>query len=574
MRTIGTLLALISGGVATLILGFSISGTTSQSMIWVGWLGGLLLAVRAWQGQPAPASGTTTHRLGWVSAAVLAIAILFIVHTSFWLVWQTRQELRVGSPFNLGDLALHLAHFRYLSGEVPFWPENPIAAGDPFAYPPGIVLWSLMLSVLGLSDFGVLIGGSLLGLSLGVAACWRWGGPFALAVLLFNGGLAGFAFFGEWAWRDYQMEAIWKSIPLSMLTTQRGLLYALPAGLWLLTRWRHCFIRNECKANWLDGWIYATLPLFSPHAFLALSLLLGMWFLAGIERRRLLIFVLAAFPLAVLSAWLASGGFSVGGGIRWAADWFLQENQSWPMALMHNFGLWTLLLPGLAGWLIWNLLRPEKMDTPQSAASYREQLAFLVPGLLLFLLCLLVVFQPWSWDNTKLMLWGWLIAAPVLWEGFLKSQRRWIQLPLLTLLFFSGFISLPGGWHAAKGGYYLASRSELDHARHLRSLLPPDAPVAIAPDYNHVLLLSGQPVVLGFEGHLWSHGIDYLHRMHLLERLYHGGSDWKEAAEALGVEYMFFGPKEEKRFPDSLYTWFTEAELIHMGPAGMLFRIP
>ena len=38
---------------------------------------------------------------------------------------------------------------------------------------------------------------------------------------------------------DYQGDGIaWKSIPLTMFVTQRGLLYAIPAGLLLLLHWQ------------------------------------------------------------------------------------------------------------------------------------------------------------------------------------------------------------------------------------------------------------------------------------------------------------------------------------------------
>ena len=40
-----------------------------------------------------------------------------------------------------------------------------------------------------------------------------------------------FFFFRSFALKDYQADLAWKSIPLAMFVTQRGLLYAVPAGL-------------------------------------------------------------------------------------------------------------------------------------------------------------------------------------------------------------------------------------------------------------------------------------------------------------------------------------------------------
>jgi hypothetical protein len=67
---------------------------------------------------------------------------------------------------------------------------------------------------------------------------------------LFNGGIAGFPVCKDtssfWiikgAAADIAKKPIaWKSIALSMLVTQRGWLYAIPAGLVLLWHWREKF---------------------------------------------------------------------------------------------------------------------------------------------------------------------------------------------------------------------------------------------------------------------------------------------------------------------------------------------
>ena len=71
-------------------------------------------------------------------------------------------------------------------------------------------------------------------------ALYRWGGTFTVAGFLFNGGIAGYAFLQTHQFLDYQgtPHVSWKSIPLTMFVTQRGLLYAIPAGLLLLWQWR------------------------------------------------------------------------------------------------------------------------------------------------------------------------------------------------------------------------------------------------------------------------------------------------------------------------------------------------
>src|SRR4029453_13901103 len=86
---------------------------------------------------------------------------------------------------------------------------------------------------------------------------YRWGGTFAVAGFLFNGGIAGFQFLKTFKFLDYQGTAAdiahkpiaWKSIALSMLVTQRGWLYAIPAGLVLLWQWRERFFSGIPTIN-------------------------------------------------------------------------------------------------------------------------------------------------------------------------------------------------------------------------------------------------------------------------------------------------------------------------------------
>jgi hypothetical protein len=91
-------------------------------------------------------------------------------------------------------------------------------------------------------------------------AFFRWAGAFGIAGFLFNGGIAGFQFFKTFKFLDYQGDKTiaWKSIALSMFVTQRGLLYAIPAGLLLLWHWREKFFRGAPVAGVVDPGMQTT----------------------------------------------------------------------------------------------------------------------------------------------------------------------------------------------------------------------------------------------------------------------------------------------------------------------------
>src|SRR4029077_5034109 len=187
------------------------------------------------------------------------------------------------------------------------WPDSPIYVFSKLRYPAGIDLFNALLSLVHVDLITGLVWVGLVGSLATFYAFYRWGGSFAVAGFLFNGGIAGFQFFKTWKFLDYQGTAAdvahrpiaWKSIALSMFVTQRGWLYAIPAGLVLLWHWRAKFFRQAagvfepssattegggretaapCARGPLPFWValslYASMPLFNLHTFIALTVVL------------------------------------------------------------------------------------------------------------------------------------------------------------------------------------------------------------------------------------------------------------------------------------------------------------
>ena len=173
----------------------------------------------------------------WVIVACFG---MFAVRSFCWLLYIDGEELKIQSPNNLGDLALHVTFIRYFASGVPLWPDNPIYVFSHLRYPAGMDLFNALLSLL---HFDLIRGLVWVGLLASVATCYafyRWAGTFGIAGFLFNGGIVGFQILRTFQFLDYQTDKTiaWKSIPLTMFITQRGLLYAIPTGLLLLWHWR------------------------------------------------------------------------------------------------------------------------------------------------------------------------------------------------------------------------------------------------------------------------------------------------------------------------------------------------
>src|SRR2546421_6655024 len=188
------------------------------------------------------------YRRVWFWAVAICFA-MFAIRSFCWLFYIDGSDYKIQSPNNLGDLSLHLTLIKNFANGVAFWPDSPIYVFSKLRYPAGIDFFNALLSLV---HVDLIIGLVWVGLLSSLAifyGFYRWGGTFAIAGFLFNGGIAGFQFFKTFQFLDYQGTAAdiahrqiaWKSIVLSMLVTQRGWLYAIPAGLVLLWHWREKF---------------------------------------------------------------------------------------------------------------------------------------------------------------------------------------------------------------------------------------------------------------------------------------------------------------------------------------------
>jgi hypothetical protein len=515
--------------VSTVLLAFLSSGLNTH--VAAGALiGATLIALAAWV-TTRPHTLPKAHFWDWLILIVFALASL---RAFLWLVYTRGDEICVLSPNNLGDLSLHLNLIRYLASGTAFWPESSILSNAPLTYPIGLDLFNSVLEVLGIDTFVGLIWTALAGAALTAYALWLWGGAFGVAAFLFNGGLTGFAVLRTLEIEDFQSEMVWKNLFLSMFVTQRGLLMALPSGLILLYAWREHYFRGSPHVIpvWLQLLIYASLPLFNIHVFLFLSLLLLAIFaaklatarswnpLATAAPRELLALVAVALVPATLCISLVTGFFSVTGAIRWAPGWLAGGNL-W--VWIWNFGLALPLSVMLAFMLF--------------LSKDNEARCFVWTAVGVFVVCCFVSFAPWEWDNMKLMLWSWLVIAPYLWTKIIVQRNVAARFAVCVALFFSGAVSLIGGLDA-RHGYTLARRSELDAWKHVLASIPREARFACVPDYNHPLLLLGRKVSCGYEGHLWSHGLNYHDSLDLLRKALSGGADWQQIAPALNVQWL------------------------------------
>ncbi|MFN0120291.1 MAG: hypothetical protein ACKV2V_07295, partial [Blastocatellia bacterium] len=85
-------------------------------------------------------------------------------------------------------------------------------------------------------------------------------------------------------------------------------------------------------------------------------------------------------------------------------------------------------------------------------------------------------------------------------------------------------------------------------AERIKQRIPPRALLLGAPIHNSVLALAGRQTLMGYPGHLWSHGINFSARERDLKTMYQGGAAAERLIKQYGIEYVIVGPVEFSEF--------------------------
>jgi hypothetical protein len=516
-----------------------------------------------------------TYRTMWLWLIGFVFA-LFAMRSFCWLIYYDGDDIRIQSPNNLGDLGLHITYIKTFANGVALWPDSPLYVASKLRYPAGIDLFNAIFSNLGFDLRHQLVATGLAASIAAFYAFYRWSGAFGIAGFLFNGGLIGYQIFRTGKFIDYQgvPSISWKSIALSMFVTQRGLLYAIPAGLVLLWQWRTKYgdeQRKECVPFWLEYILYATMPLFHVHTFLALNVVLVLLFLGKPQSRRQLLRIAAgAFIPATFFVWLITDHFHAGSVFEWHLGWTQRDGEF----AMPFFTFWFVnfgfFLP-LAIVLVGVIARDQWKQIKAGVLEPSIDVILLAAAIVIFAVTCVVKTAPWEWDNTKILIWAYFITLPIMWNRLIRYWPLSVRAAVCFTLFISGFVSLFGGLAAGKGGYGLANRAEVDAVAVATRRLPVEARFAAFPTYNHPLLLNGRKVVCGYAGHLWTQGIDYTAIENKLTSLMRGEGDWMQTARDLRVRYLYWGEEEKTNYATSSRPWENKLPVVAKGNWGAIY---
>jgi hypothetical protein len=294
------------------------------------------------------------------------------------------------------------------------------------------------------------------------------------------------------------------------------------------------------------GVVAGLLPLAHAHSFVVLMLMGGCLALLFPRWRAWFIFFAVALVIAAPQMWWATRGSAARAGsfFGWQFGWDRGE-QDVLWFWFKNTGLFIPLLVGAVGWLAWR--------GRDAATGSKRLLLFYLPFTLLFVISNAGKISPWVWDNIKVLYYWYIASVPLvalllarLWR--LHVATRVAAVVLLLTLTAAGALDV---WRVVSEA---SEQREFDvkgvaFAEVVKANTAPRSLILHAPTYNHPVYLTGRRALMGYAGHLWSQGIDYLPREAELRRMYAGAADAESLLAKHGVEYVVVSPLERGAVP-------------------------
>jgi hypothetical protein len=198
----------------------------------------------------------------------------------------------------------------------------------------------------------------------------------------------------------------------------------------------------------------------------------------------------------------------------------------------------------------------------------KRLLLFYLPFTLCFIVPNFLKMAPWIWDNIKVLYYWWLASAPIVALFLAWLWRRGRILRVASLLLFvcvtlAGALDVLGiAFRDVKYGIFDAAGVRF--AERVKELTPPRSLIIHAPVHNTPVFLTGRRSLMGYPGHIWTHGLEFVQREGEIKRIYLGSPDAPQLLKDYGVDYAVIGPLERVVTPpnEQFFSRFEKVEQV------------
>lgn len=297
---------------------------------------------------------------------------------------------------------------------------------------------------------------------------------------------------------------------------------------------------------------FSLLSLLHVHTWMAMGTLLvflavqpAREILPSIDRKRLLLFggfvaVISGVFLSFLLVLRGNGDAAPLNWDLWMPLWAQNPSAGLTKASEMNFFSFWFLNTGI--------FFPLAIVGIFLARKKTELQALGLSGAFLFLVALFFKIQPYFYDNLKLFTYACFFLAPFVGLALervahFKRFPRWVGLTLACLVLGFQVASASSDLESFRNGlqstpfFTNAEFALAQEFKHLRD--SSDSIVAINPRHNHwVPCLTGNPVLMGYPGWLWTWGINYGAREKEVQDILLGAPDALSLIQARSVRYI------------------------------------
>ncbi len=337
----------------------------------------------------------------------------------------------------------------------------------------------------------------------------------------------------------------WINTYLAYFLPQRSFLFAFPITLIVLILLYKGVQTNRRKYFMLSGFLAGVLPLVQAHSLFLIFLISAVAFPAIIFKsknpkvvfRNWFTFTLLTAFLSVPIIATISPSQNFLQFIKFELGWTSKENILW--FWFKNLGLFGPILIISLVWLY-----------QKSRSLFLGYLPFLA----IFILSNIFIFQPWNFDNSKLLVYWFFVSCIVvayfLYDQFFQETffKKSAGVVVVFLMIFAGCLDIVRTFTPVTN-YRIFSNRDLEVANNIKNLTTKDSTFLTASNHNHpIAALSGRSVFLGFKGWLWSHGIDYSGREKDARTIYLGGQESESLIKQYRINYVTIGPQEREHY--------------------------
>ncbi|HEX8138615.1 MAG TPA: hypothetical protein VF544_13695 [Pyrinomonadaceae bacterium] len=519
-----------------------------------------------------------------------------------WLVYERAMiegadGISTGVANNFGDLPFHLSVVTSFATGANFPPEDPTYAGARFTYPFLADFIAACFVRAGATLRGAMLYENLLLALALVGLLHRWAQVLtrdrlathlAPVLVLLSGGFGWWMLFDDVTQSGRGLLAVlakpphdytiipeslyrWGNALTTLLVPQRGMLLGLPLALIIFIEWWRVFAGEDESAKAEEGKkgrkkpkrggraepastptasssslnspalkrmiaagiVAGLLPLAHAHTFVVVMMVGAcLAFIQG-ERgwRAWAAFFIVSALLSGPQMWWATHASSVRAGTFFAVELGWDRGEANPVWFwLINAGLF---IPLLAAALLWRGARPLLPS---------RLLLFYLPFTLCFFIPNLFKLAPWIWDNIKVLFYWYVASVPLValllarvWRASLAGRA--LVCVLVVALTLAGALDV---WRvvARASVVQVFDPEGVAFAEMVETKTRPRALVLHAPIHNHPIFLTGRRSLMGYPGHIWTHGLDYRPRELEIKAIYAGSADAGRLLARYGVEYV------------------------------------